>query len=136
MGGRGATGRTRASGDSPFGNAKPLKIEQIGQQHRQGTTIVGRTTWEKNIYEAKLISDEKGIIEIGYANMDYEQISRNKLKGTVNLKAGIVEDKRGYKEHNINWDNIKEIRGKTYNIQDLIKKKGFKWDGTKKAWVR
>lgn len=47
MGGRGATGRTRASGDSPFGNAKPLKIEQIGQQHRQGTTIVGRTTWEK-----------------------------------------------------------------------------------------
>lgn len=134
MGGRGATGHR--SGSGVIGNQKSLKVEVLGQQHREGTTLVGRTTWEKNVYEASPVASENGVLNIQYAKMNYEQVSRNKVKGTTNLKAGIVETKRGYEEHNINWNKVTEIRGKTYEIKDLIKKKGFKWNNDKKAWTK
>lgn len=132
MGGRG----TRSSNRSVIGTKKAIKIESLGQQHRQGTTIVGRTTWDKHIYEAAAVSNETGVLNIQYAKMNYEQISRNKIKGTTNLKAGIIETKKGFEEHNINWNAVKEVRGKTYDVQDLLKSKGFKWNRDRKVYVR
>lgn len=36
----------------------------------------------------------------------------------------------------IDWENVKSVSGDTYNVKDLIKDKGFKWDGSKKRWVK
>ncbi|MFR5508235.1 MAG: hypothetical protein ACLTKT_03350 [Clostridia bacterium] len=129
MGGRGASG-TRSNAGA-IGTKKPLEVENLGQKHMQG-----RTTWEKNIFEANIVPDEKGVIDIQYPKMDFEQISRNKVKATTKLKAGIIENKKGYEEHNINWDKVTEVRGKTYDIKDLIKKKGFRWNKEKGSWTK
>lgn len=135
MGGRGSSSSNKQS-NSVIGKKKAIVVTDIGQQHREGTTLVGRATWSKAIYEAKPVAGENGVLEIGYAKKEYEQISRNKLKSTSKINAGIVSDKYGYQDHNINWNKVKEVRGKTYDIKDFIKKKGFSWNKDKKAWTK
>lgn len=36
----------------------------------------------------------------------------------------------------IDWDKVNSVSGQTYKIKDLLKAKGFKWNGTGKNWVK
>lgn len=36
----------------------------------------------------------------------------------------------------IDWDKVKSVSGKTFNIKDMLKHKGFKWNSSEKNWKK
>lgn len=50
------------------------------------------------------------------------------------VKSGNEEGKT--RSVGINWDNVKSVSGDTYNVKELLKKKGFKWNGASKNWTK
>ena len=36
----------------------------------------------------------------------------------------------------VNFENVKSVKGDTYNLRAYLKEKGFKWNGAKKAWEK
>lgn len=58
-----------------------------------------------------------------YGNKESKYKSENYVRG-------------GLKSVGINWDKVNSVSGKTYNIKDLLKAKGFKWNSAKKNWVK
>lgn len=137
MGGRGASSSQGSGrgGSSVIGSGKSIEVSSVGTSH----SGYDRKSWDKNIYEAKAVTGKKGILEIGYTskmNTSYEKLSSNRTKATTTLKAGIVQSKGKFETHNINWNNVKEVTGKTYDIKDFLKEKGFKWNSNSKSWTK
>ncbi len=110
-------------------------------------------------------SDGNGNLTLGYATPSgyYEQNSKTSY-GVYELKTGITDapDIHGGRVHakafdaldnidskvkpenekgdirsvGIDWDKVKTVSGQTYNVKDLLKEKGFKWNGAGKNWVK
>ena len=68
------------------------------------------------------------------------------IGGSRNLPLTEHEDMKAYyivmKNENepvqrgINWNNVKSVSGKVYDIKDDLKRRGFKWNGDTKRWER
>ena len=39
-------------------------------------------------------------------------------------------------QRGINWNNVKSVSGKTYDIKDNLKQLGFQWDRNSSKWVK
>lgn len=137
MGGRGSSGsRVSAKGEAPkksvFGKETPKELEMMYNTKRSYRDM--------EIYEASQVSADE--IKIGYATADeYEQVSTSFQKRTYRLPQGIYanakrKDEDAYESHNINWDAVRTVSGKTYDISGFLRKKGYKWNREIRAWVK
>lgn len=57
---------------------------------------------------------------------DYEE------KSVVNAENEVYDTK----SVGIDWTKVKSVSGNTYNVKNLLKAKGFKWNGKDKNWVK
>lgn len=92
-------------------------------------------TYRAEVLEAKDIGNGK--LELSAAEPYSEETSHTSGRWTqvkkYKLKAGADEHRNFF---GINWENVKSVSGQTFNIKDEIKKRGFKWDGQNKIWVK
>lgn len=107
-------------------------IELSNEKHNSGG---GR--WKSTILEA---SDAKnGELYLDYAAADsYEHPNLNTTTATYKIAAGIYNQTgdRKLRDHNIDWDNVSSVSGKTFDIMDFLKEKGFHWDRAQKKYVK
>lgn len=114
----------------------------------------------EDVLDAK--SDGNGNLTLGYATPTqyYAQNSKTSY-GLYELKCGITnasdinrymkdtdyfsgkkskfkDDNKSYDTRSvgIDWDKVNSVSGQTYNIKDLLKSKGFKWNSAGKNWVK
>ena len=106
-------------------------------------------------------SDDNGNLTLAYATpAEYYQQNSKTSYGLYQLKCGITNasdlhgsryfsddtrpsskvksdnDVNGVRSVGIDWDKVNSVSGQTYNIKDLLKSKGFKWNGAGKNWVK
>lgn len=87
-----------------------------------------------------------GVLEVDYdRNAEWEKESSKTSILHHTVKAGIYSTSdrtdmydrySSYDSHNINWNKVKEVYGQTYHLSSYLKDKGFRWDKSKKAWVK
>lgn len=129
FGGRGASAGT---GNSPLErNAKQRQIET--QYRTPSVSMRGITGYKDEILEAK--ADKDGNVTFEYATPK----ARDKTAKTNKTEYVTYEVSHGAVNGEIfgvNLDKASSVSGQTYNLREELKKKGFKWDGKKKAWVK
>ena len=134
MGGRGGSSGFKAQNKSAIGSEKPITVDIM---YRNGN-------YYGEVFSVKQTSD--GVLEVNYnSNTEWEKESRTTSTVHHTLNAGIyntsnrVNQYGAYSEygsHNINWDKVKEVSGKTYHLGAMLREKGFRWDKNKKTWVK
>lgn len=81
-------------------------------------------------------ADENRNVTFGYAEGEHaEPTAKTNIihKVTYKLRAGAVDGE----VFGINWDDVKSVSGRTYDIRQVIKDTGlFKWDCQSKSWVK
>lgn len=100
------------------------------------------------------VSDGNGNITLKYAEpFEYKERNSKSTYAIYKLACGITnadycydyEEKSVVNSENeiydiksvgIDWNNVKSVSGKTFNVKSLLKAKGFKWNGTAKNWVK
>lgn len=129
FGGRGASAGTS---NSPLErNAKPRQIET--QYRTPSVNMRGITGYKDEILEAK--ADKDGNVTFEYATPK----TRDKTAKTNKTEYVTYEVSHGAingEIFGVNLDKANFVSGQTYNLREELKKKGFKWDGKKKAWVK
>lgn len=129
FGGRGASAGT---GNSPLErNAKPRQIET--QYRTPSVSMRGITGYKDEILEAK--ADKNGNVTFEYATPK----ARDKTAKTNKTEYVTYEVSHGAingEIFGVNLDKANSVSGQTYNLREELKKKGFKWDGKKKEWVK
>lgn len=134
MGGRGAGSangkRTSKKLGSPalIGDEPPLTVETVYFEPR---------AWSPGRYKGTVLEAiphyEDGSIELVYATADsYRKLAKTNRTNyvTYTLESGFADGK----PHNLNFDNIKIFKGKTYAVKEELKKRGYKFrDG---VWVK
>lgn len=130
MGGRGGLGgRSSGSKDGVFSTSKLTEIKTIYRESRGFSS----SYYKDEVLEAT--TDGKGNVTFDYAKGgSYDKTAKTNRTNyvTFQLKAGAVNGET----FNINWDKVKSISGKTYNLKNVAKAAGLKWDGDTKKWVR
>lgn len=125
MGGRGGASGFNAQNKSAIGTDKPIIVDIM---YRNGN-------YYGEVFSAKQTSD--GVLEISYnSDTEWEKESRTTSNVKHTLKAGLYNTSNKDGSHNINWDKVKEVSGKTYHLGSFLRKKGFTWDKNKKAWKK
>ena len=127
MGGRGASSG-RSTGVLR-NNANPVHLENSKS---------GMGRWKHGIFEAKAVGSDT--IELSYAQpTSYEHPNRNTTVANYDLKNGIWTSQTGDRSPHstgINWDNVKAVSGKTYDVQGFLKEKGFRWNSRTRRYER
>lgn len=90
---------------------------------------------EHNVIKVSQASEEELMLERAEPS-DTEYTARNTVKNTYIISAGLYVEKGKVQSHNINWDNVKQVSGATFDFRDFLKSKGFKWQPDYKKWVR
>jgi len=128
MGGRGGT--SNAASTSTIGNSASIGVEN-SKSRSSGNQ------WKYTVLEAT--SAGGGAITIGYPTAtSYDNPNKNTTIANYDLKAGIFNEmgSRELKSHNINWSNVTEVSGQTYDLRGYLRDLGFKWDSGSKKWVK
>lgn len=84
------------------------------------------------IYELKTglaYASEYGPAEVRYAS---DTLGMKDMSSSI--KSG--NSYRGINSVGIDWDKVHEVSGRTYEVKDFLKNKGFKWNGTRKSWTK
>ena len=162
MGGRGSASG-RAGGGSPI---KYKSSDNALYESPNEVLYVERIDYfGSNTDVLNATSDGNGNITLDYARADdfYQQNKRTKY-GLYELKTGItnandihasrldnatygrgtgkssnVKSENSYgdvRSVGIDWDKVKSVSGKTFNIKDMLKHKGFKWNSSEKNWKK
>lgn len=159
-------GKRAKSGANAINNIKYLSADNALYESSDEVLYVERLgasggfRSDKDVLDAK--SDGNGNLTLSYATPTeyYAQNSKTSY-GLYELKCGITnandanrytkpgdyfyDKKSKFKDDNksydtrsvgIDWDKVKSVSGQTYNIKDLLKSKGFKWNGAGKNWVK
>lgn len=64
---------------------------------------------------------------------------RNTTEARGKISHGFVNTANGSMSGRwvgINWNNVKTVSGKTYEVKNMLKDMGFKWDSENKNWKR
>lgn len=131
MGGRGSASGL-GKNDGVINNSAPVRtIETV---YREARGMYSSSYYKDEVLEA-VQGSEKGELSFVYAKPE----SREKTAETnrtqyvkFRLKAGAENGE----VFGVNWDNVKSVSGQTYNLRDEIKRRGFRWDGKTKSWVK
>lgn len=116
-------------GDSPFGNEKPYVLETY---YRQKQGYYGQTALEAS-------HEGGGVLNVDYnKNAEWENTKSNEkgVKYTINHGFYTSTSGKDVYDHNINWDNVKVVKGQTFKLRPLMIEKGFKWNREKKQWEK
>lgn len=134
MGGRGGSSGLKPQNTSAIGGEKPITVDVM---YRNGN-------YYGEVFSAKQTSD--GVLEISYnIDTEWEKESRTTSNVKHTLKAGLYNTSSkvnqygaygSYDSHNINWNKVREVSGKTYHLGNFLKEKGFMWDKNKKVWIK
>lgn len=94
--------------------------------------------WKHTILEA---SDAGGGgISLDYARAkSYEHPNRNTTEARYELEHGVWSSQAGNRSPGsvgINWDNVQFVSGRTFDVQDLLKEKGFRWNRNIRRYER
>lgn len=124
MGGRGgASGLSNKNAAALPKDAKEITIETYYRKSRRyyGTSVL----------EARETSD--GNISFAYAEADFvDGYSKANTQNVVfRIKHGAEKHNNTIHFHGIDWDNVKSVSGKTYDIKSELSSMGFRWDGEK-----
>lgn len=128
-GGRGGSSGFGGGGGMLDKNAKERTIEAIYREARAGSP----SYYKSEILQAVAGSDGK--LSFVYATPE----SRDKLAKTNRTQYLTYKVKHGAENgetFGINWDKVNSVSGQTYNLRDELKRRGFKWDGASKTWVK
>lgn len=130
MGGRGSSSGSGRSNDSPIGNEEPVEI--INRK-----SWSGGNRWKYTMLKAEHVGG--GEIKVDYADVErYEQINRNTTEAHIKLKAGFYNE-MGWRDiiiHNLDMSKVTRASGRTYEIKEILKAEGFRWDPKLKQWYR
>lgn len=91
-----------------------------------------------NLYEAK--SNGKGELIISQPK-GFESEGKYPQRGdegtyTYSVKSGFKRTSDGILDTGIDWDNVTSVSGKTYDIKDAVKSRGFSWDRDSQSWKK
>lgn len=118
MGGRGSAGGGGGSG--VFGREKPLKVE---------TRYIEARGFNKGRYTdtvLQAVDKGNGEVELVYASADsYSKTAKTNKTNyvTYTLDHGFVNSE----PHNINFEKVKVFSGKTYDVKEELKRRGYKF---------
>lgn len=122
MGGRGATSN-RPEARPLQADASPVELTN----ERHGSS---GWNWRHTILSAEETGD--GGIELSYARpARHESPNRNTTIAHYRLRHGMWTGQPGDRRatsHGINWDAVRYVSGKTYEMRDFIRGMGFRWD--------
>ena len=94
--------------------------------------------WRNTILEATETSE--GVINLYYADPDrYENPNNNRTVAYYTLSHGVWDGQMGDSEAGsvgINWDAVQQVTGITYQVKDLLRSKGLRFDSQTKSWMR
>lgn len=98
-------------------------------------TLAGTgTAFSKSVLQATV---KNGILSFDYAAPEFSEGKNSKtLTATFEIASGAVVSGRSIEIFGVDFDSIKAVCGKTYEIKDEIKKHGFKWNRNENAWTR
>lgn len=129
MGGRGSTSASGRSGGGIIGDAEPIEL-----QNRRSRSSDYRA--KELILEATVNGTE---VDIGFSKpVSYEHPNKNTTIENHLLKAGFYNEygNRDIRPHNIDLTKATVVMGRTYDLRDILKESGFRWDPEKKEWRR
>ena len=94
--------------------------------------------WKHTILEA---SDAgSGGISLDYATAkSYEHPNRNTTVAKYELEHGVWSSQTGNQSPGsvgINWDNVKFVSGRTFDVKGLLNEKGFRWNRDTRRYER
>lgn len=93
--------------------------------------------WKRANVEA--VESGDGVLQFKYPDYEYEQVNNNTTDAKAKIKHGYVNTANGSMNGHwvgINWNNVNEVKGQTYEVKNLLKDLGFVWDGASKSWKR
>ena len=129
MGGRG--GNSSFAKKSVFDpNAKEIEIKST---YTEDARQRWRGTYAGSILEA--MDRGNGNIEFVYATPD-EREKYHKTNRVQHLTYYLKHGADNGKVFGNNWDNVKSISGRTYDIKEAAKAHGFKWNRDKQRWEK
>lgn len=111
---------------------KAAKVRTIETEYREARG------WQSAYYKSEVleaVDAGNGQVAFEYATPESREKTAKTNRTqylTYKLKAGAQDGE----VFGVNWDKVKVVSGQTYNLRDELKKKGFKWDGGRKAWVK
>ncbi|MCM1219820.1 MAG: hypothetical protein NC548_35565 [Lachnospiraceae bacterium] len=125
--GRGRSGNNKQS-DQKSAFIPDAPVIEIKSYYRKGyygdTVRIAKQTSEGNI-----------VFENAKAEFDPGQKFDAKTKDvTFKVQHGFVWHNNDKRFYGINWDNVKSVSGNTYDMNNELKKRGFKWDSNSKSW--
>ncbi len=109
-------------------NAPLITIETI---YREAQGLRSGSYYKDEVLEA--FEGKDGELHFEYAKPDsYEKTA--KTNKTQYLTYSLQHGAKNVEIFGVNWDNVKSISGKTFNLRQIIKQHGFRWDGQK--WIK
>ena len=110
-------------------NAPTRTIEAVFREARG----FERSYYKSEVLEA--VAGKDGELKFEYATPESREKSAQTNRTqylTYKLKSGAENGE----VFGVNWDKVNTVSGQTYNLRDELKKRGFRWDGKTKSWVR
>lgn len=135
MGGRGGSSgigkkRSNSSKKSSIAlilDAPTIEIKSYYRKGHYGDTVkVSKETSDGNLVF------ENAIAEFSRDNKP----SATTKDVTFTLRHGFVWHNNDKRFYGINWDNVKSVSGNTYDMNDELKKRGYRWNSNTKSWVK
>lgn len=130
MGGRGSTSMS-ADSSGPFKNEGSVELSN----ERHGSSGY---RWRHTILKADKTGD--GGIVLSYARPNgYSNPNRNTTEASYSIEHGVWSGQPGDRQPNsigIDWGKVQYVSGKTYEVNDFIRDKGFRWSGKDRRFVR
>lgn len=161
---KGNRGGKRANSTNGDGGTKYLSADRALYENSDEVLYVEKIVTKgfgvgEDVLNAK--SDGYGNLTLAYATpAEYYQQNSKTSYGLYELKSGITNasdlhgsryfsddtrpsskvksenDVNGVRSVGIDWDKVNSVSGQTFNVKDLLKSKGFKWNGKAKNWVK
>ncbi len=143
MGGRGAGIKIGAKGIATGASAAKItaiiseEMTLVETEYRRGKNHTGRPYFLRNVVE--LTEDQEGVIKVSRPQWEYENSNANTIGVKANLKAYALSKSDTFsisEVHNVNFNNVKVIKGDTYSMRNVAKSLGFKFDSKTKQWIK
>lgn len=132
MGGRGSSsGFSRKTNAVLDANAKEITIKTYYRKRGNFGAHYGDIVMEA-------VSHDDGKISFEKAYGDFDKNGSNTTDVVFKIRHGSVTHFNNGQTtfYGINWENVKEVSGKTYDIKSELRNMGFKWDGIAKKWIK
>lgn len=89
------------------------------------------------VRKAKEISAGHIVFENAKADFLYDESRNANTKNVIfKIQHGFVWRNKDKSFYGIDWDNVLSVSGNTFDLNDELKKRGFRWNSESKIWVK